>query len=139
MSTSNTPENEATTSIGASSPNPKAVTVFDIIKSQIQSEFTPARKEYVLFGKDRKPQCYRAEFELEGNLRRYLSVQNQMSREKKKFSSLISFTSGNSGADALAVPANIYVRDTWGRDGTKILQMVENAMESTDIRGVSAS
>jgi hypothetical protein len=141
MSTSEKPRTKTTTSNDGNCPKPKTGSVFNIIKSQIQSELISAkeRKKYILLGKDGKPQCYRAEFQFEGNLRRYQYLQNQVSGEKRRFSNLLTFTSPDVGADALALPASIYVSNTWGGDGTKILQMVDNAMRATKIQGVSAS
>lgn len=134
MSTQNKPS-AGTTANNAKPPVNGAFKVLDIIKREIQSELLSAKNEH----KDGKSQGYRAEFTFAGNLHRYLSLQNQASRERKAFSSLISFTSADAGPDVLAVPANIYVKDTWGEDGTKILRMVDNAMRSTKTPGVTAS
>ena len=139
MSISNKPGKGAATTTDDNWSENKPVTVLDIIKSKIQSEFLPTKTQYVLYGKDEKPQSYRAEFTFEGNLRRYLSLQNQAAGKKNKFSNLISFTSAGSGADALALPCSVYVRDTWGRDGAKILQIIDQAMGGAETREVSAS
>lgn len=120
-------------------PDTKTVMVLDVIKNKIQSEISPAKNAYVVLGKDGKPQSFRAEFEFKVNLRRYLSLQRMATGEKTTLSSMITFTSAGSVVDALAVPASMYVRDTWGQDGTKILRMVENATRCTEVRAFSAS
>lgn len=134
MSTQNK-SSAGTTANNAKRPESGAFKVLDIVKREIQSKLISAKNEH----KDGKPQGYRAEFTFAGYLRGYLSLQNQASRERKAFSSLISFTSADAGPDVLAVPANMYVKDTWGEDGTKILRLVDNAMRSTKTPGVTAS
>lgn len=119
----------------AKRPESGAFRILDIVKREIQSELISAKNEH----KDGKPQGYRAEFTFAGNLRGYLSLQNQASRDRKAFSSLISFTSADAGPDVLSVPASMYVKDTWGEDGTKILRMVDNAIRITKTPGVTAS
>lgn len=141
MSTSDKPVDRATTATAAERKRPETRTsmVLDLIKSKIQSELSPGKDTYIGLGKDGKPQGFRAEFAFEVNLRRYLNLQGLAVGEKRRLSNIITFTSAGSDVDALAVPASMYVRETWGQDGTRILQMVENAMRGTEIREVSAS
>ncbi|KAH8753625.1 hypothetical protein F5883DRAFT_689242 [Diaporthe sp. PMI_573] len=119
---------------GVNISRPKTIPVLDIIRRTIQSELQPDKKQYVLCGQDGESPRYRAEFAFKGDLRTYLKLQNQASGEKKKFSSLISFTSACVGPDALAIPVSVYVRDTWGQNGIKILQMIGNAVGKTESR-----
>lgn len=141
MNTSNKPAKEAITATATDRKRSetRTVMVLDLIKSKVESELSSAKKMYVALGKDGKPEAFRAEFAFQVNLRRYLTLQNLALGGKRRLSNIISFTSAGSDVDVLAVPISMYVRDTWGPDGTKILKMVESAMGCTEIRTVSAS
>jgi hypothetical protein len=141
MSIPNKPSNRATNAVTGSGKEleTKGIMVLDYIKNKIQSELSPANNRYMVFGKDKKPEGFRMEFAFEVNLRKYLGLWGQVLGEKRRLSNMITFTSAASDIDALAVPASMYVRDTWGRDGIKILQMVENAVGGSEIREVSTS
>lgn len=120
-------------------PGSRTATVSSIIKSIVESELVPTNEKYVLRDEHEQAKCYRANFSFKGNLRYYLTLQNQVSRDRKRLSDLITFTSSCVGPDALAVPASTYVTDTWGCDGTTILQMVDASMGSANPRRVSGS
>lgn len=141
MSTPNKPANAATkaTAAGGKGPETKTVMVLDDIKRRIEPEFSPAHNAYSVPGKDGKPPSFRAEFDFKVNLRSYMSLQGMVAPENNKLSSMITFTSAGSDVDALAVPASMYVRDTWGQDGSKILQMVQSAIACTEVRAAPAS
>lgn len=141
MSTPNKPANRATKTTAAAErgPETKTVMVLDDVKRKIDSELSPANNAYLVPGKDGKPPSFRAEFVFKVNLRRYIRLQGLAARENGTLSRMITFTSADSGVDALAVPASMYVQDTWGQDGTKILQMVERAISCTKLRAISAS
>ncbi|KAG8158161.1 hypothetical protein KVR01_011922 [Diaporthe batatas] len=109
----------------AKRPQPDRFKVSDIVNSRIR-ELIPAESQSVF--------C-----RFQGNLRTYLSLQSRAVRERKKISNLISFTSTHIGPDALAVPASTYVRDTWGRDGTTILRMVDDAIRTDQVRKVEGT
>lgn len=118
-------------------PASQPVMVLDVITSTIKSELLPTNKAYALLDKDGELQGYRAEFAFQGNLREYVRLQGQASREKRKLSSLISFTSAGSNVDALALPTSRYVSDTWKQNGVKLLQMIERALNDTKNQGVT--
>lgn len=130
MSTPNKPANRPTKATAAygKGPGTKTVMVLDDIKSQMGSELLQDDNRYLVPSNDGKTPTFRAEFVFKVNLRKYMSLQRLVARENGKLSSMITFTSAGSDVDALAVPASKYVRDAWGRDGIKILQMVDNAM-----------
>lgn len=141
MSTPNKPANRPTTATAADEKGPetKTVMVLDDIKSQIEFDLPPDDNPYLVPGKGGKPPSFRAEFVFKVNLRKYMSLQRLVIRDNVTLSSMITFTSAGSDVDALALPASMYVRQTWGQDGIKILRTVENAMACTEIRAISAS
>lgn len=130
---------EATHASNTNRPGAQTTSVSSIIEKVIESELVPTNEKYVVRDEHKRAQCYRASFAFQGNLRYYLALQNQVSREKKKLSGLISFTSTYAGPDALAVSSRTYVTNRWGCDGTKILQMVDASMGSDSPRKVSGS
>ncbi|POS80095.1 hypothetical protein DHEL01_v201502 [Diaporthe helianthi] len=109
----------------AKGPQPEIFKVSDIVYGRI-CELIPAKSRSVF--------C-----RFQGDLRTYLKLQSEVTRESKKISNLISFTSAHIGPDALAVPASTYVRDTWGKDGTMILQMVDDAIRTNQARKVEGT
>lgn len=141
MNTPNKPANGATKATAAAEGGPeiKTVMVLEDIKKNIDSALSPANNAYLVPGRDGNPPSFRAEFAFKVNLRRYVTLQSLAARENRTLSRMITFTSAGSDVDTLAVPASMYVRDTWGQDGTKILKTVESAMARTEIRAVPAS
>lgn len=141
MTTPNKPAERTTIATANDSKKAEAGSIMAIeaIKSKVQSELSPSKKIYLSLGKDGKPQGFRAEFAFQVNLRRYLALQCLASGGNKRLSNIITFTSAGSDVDALAVPASMYVRETWGQDGSKILHLVENAMVGTEAHTVAAS
>lgn len=116
-------------------PASQSVTIVNVIKNTIQSELLPTNKACALLDKEGGIQGYRAEFAFQCNLRQYVRLQGQALGEKRRLSSLISFTSAGSDVDALALPTSQYVRETWKQDGAKLLLVIEKALNDTKNQG----
>lgn len=117
-------------------PASQPVTIVNLIKNTIQSELSPTNKACVLLDKEGKVQEYRAEFAFQSNLRQYVRLQGQALGQKRRLSSLVSFTSAGSDVDALALPTSQYVGETWKQDGPKLLQIIEKALSDTNDQGI---
>lgn len=110
---------------------------FKIIKEQIRSLLAPTKPTLVRSSANETLNGYAAIFTFNVYLPDYLHLQSL--GKKKKLSNIICFTSAGSDADALALPVGMYVRDTWGHNGTKILQMIERALGGYEAKNQASS
>lgn len=87
---------------------------------------------------------YRALFTFGSKLHQYLELQYPGSSgshadTRSKLSNDVRITSAGSYADALALPVEDYVRETWGINGTKLLDVVQEALNGKNKQGFTAS
>lgn len=100
-------------------PASKPFVVLNIIEKTIQSQLSETYRD---------GQGYGAAFMIETSLREYVRLQGQAWGEKRRLSSIISFTSADSYVDALALPTSDYVAETWRKEGIKLLRLIERAL-----------